>query len=144
MIVLVGFPNHGVMWVKVSKKWHNATWILKYQEMVSILFDLLAMTRCRFHLTKFLTAFGKCSPILLQFCWAVYNTEPFKIQTVLEAKRCKDINGYKRNFLIERLRLQNISAVIGSSWYTCTIHQSSQKFVENRHVQNISLPLYVR
>ena len=97
------------------------------------------MTRCRFHLTKFLTAFGKCSPILLQFCWAVYNTEPFKIQTVLEAKRCKDINGYKRNFLIERLRLQNISAVIGSSWYTCTIHQSSQKFVENRHVQNISI-----
>lgn len=45
---------------------------------------------------------------------------------------------YKRNFLIERLRLQNIS-VIGSSWYTCTIHQSSQKFVENRHVQNISI-----
>ena len=64
---------------------------------------------------------------------------PSKSKLSWRRSDAKDINGYKRNFLIERLRLQNISAVIGSSWYTCTIHQSSQKFVENRHVQNISI-----
>ena len=147
MIVLVGFPNHGVMWVKVSKVIQRLRKVTQRDLDFKVSrngFNTLrpfSAPRCRFHLTKFLTAFGKCSPILLQFFWAVYNTEPFKIQTVLEAKRYK---GYQR--IISEISWQNDSAFKTSLWLVPhdRIHQSSQKSVENRHVQNISLTLYIR